>query len=842
MTDRIDDALRYVPVDDRDAWVAAGMAIKSELGDEGFAVWDSWSQESDTYNANDAKATWRSIRPGGGITIASLYFMAKEHGWTPTNGMYQAPSPEETAARKRLAEERRAREEAEIAREAAETARKAIAVWKAAKAAGTDHPYLVRKKVKPTATLREIPAAMAGRLLGYPPKSGGSILSGRLLAAPVKRGDSLATLELIDQNGHKAALAGRGSKAGGFWASGPMPSGDGMTLILAEGVATTLTCAQATEKTGIAALSAGNLLAVARHLRQTYPKVKIVVAADVLKTTGEPDPHAVAAAQEVGGLLAVPGFGPDRDGQTDFNDLACLHGLEAVKAALGAATRVTTKETQEDASEGLVGGLAWPEPQPLTARITPEPYPVDALPATLRLAIEEVGAFVQAPMPLIAASALGALSLAAQAHVDIERATKLKGPVSLYMLTIADSGERKSTADGFFTAPIKEYEAQQRELMKPDIERFEAEMMAWTSEREGILQSIKQAAFKEKPTAELRATLAEHQLLKPVPPRVPRLLVNDETQENLAFGLAKIWPSSAVVSAEAGVVLGGAAMARDSMMRSLAFLNLCWDGASFSVGRRSSESFVVQGARLSVSLQIQEPALRAFFEKSGELARGSGFLARFLLSWPESTQGSRAFVEAPQHWPRLAAYHRRIADLLNHPAPMDENGSLSPAVMTLSAAAKQCWVEYHDVIEAELVSGGELHDVRDIAAKSADCAARLAALFEVFENGFGGTVSQESFESASRIAAWHLSESRRFFGELALPIEMSDAIKLDSWLIEHCHRTNSTVVAKNHVRQHGPLRNGARLDAAIRELVDHDRLRIIKDKRLTLHLNPVLGR
>jgi putative DNA primase/helicase len=49
------------------------------------------------------------------------------------------------------------------------------------------------------------------------------------------------------------------------------------------------------------------------------------------------------------------------------------------------------------------------------------------------------------------------------------------------------------------------------------------------------------------------------------------------------------------------------------------------------------------------------------------------------------------------------------------------------------------------------------------------------------------------------------------------------------------------MVGKNHVRQHGPLRDGARLDAAIRELGELDRLRLEKDgRRLTVHLNPAL--
>jgi putative DNA primase/helicase len=110
----------------------------------------------------------------------------------------------------------------------------------------------------------------------------------------------------------------------------------------------------------------------------------------------------------------------------------------------------------------------------------------------------------------------------------------------------------------------------------------------------------------------------------------------------------------------------------------------------------------------------------------------------------------------------------------------------------------------------------------------------------MFEGG-GGAIGLAAFESASLIAAWHLSEARRFFGELALPAELADAARLDSWLIEHCRQGRTHMVGKNHVRQHGPLRDGARLDTAIRELTELDRLQLVKDgKRLTIHLNPAL--
>lgn len=59
--------------------------------------------------------------------------------------------------------------------------------------------------------------------------------------------------------------------------------------------------------------------------------------------------------------------------------------------------------------------------QPLAVKVEPEPYPLDALPASIRAAVEEVVGFVKAPIPMVASSALAALSLAIQAHADVSK-------------------------------------------------------------------------------------------------------------------------------------------------------------------------------------------------------------------------------------------------------------------------------------------------------------------------------------------------------------------------------------------------------------------------------------
>ncbi len=344
MTDlgTIREALDFIPADERDLWVRIGMAIKSELGESGFGLWDAWSQQASSYNSRDARDVWKSVRADGPITVGTLFHEAKARGWRDQGRDETSPNSR-IADRPQLTTERGMQDSSERERERADTAQKANEIWTVATEpkASHPHPYLARKQVLPVSTLREIEAAVAGTILGYRPRSGGEPLDGPLLVVPVKIDDALSTVELIDSGGRKAALAGRGTKAGGYWAAQPMPEGDGTgeTLLIGEGVATVLSARQATGHLAVAALSSTNLPAVARAARQRFPAAKLVILADLLKTTGEADPYAIKAAQEVGGTLAFPDFGDNRAAdETDFNDMAIWVGSDAVERVVAAAT------------------------------------------------------------------------------------------------------------------------------------------------------------------------------------------------------------------------------------------------------------------------------------------------------------------------------------------------------------------------------------------------------------------------------------------------------------------------------------------------------------------------
>ena len=651
----------------------------------------------------------------------------------------------------------------------------------------------------------------------------------RLLIPMRDTSGAVQSLQTITPDGEKRFHSG-GKVTGCYFGIGKPDD----LVIVCEGFATGASIRESTGHGVAVAFNAGNLQPVAVALHSKYPALKIIIAADDDHlTTGNPGmTKARAAAQAVGGFLAVPSFPADRpDKATDFNDLHQLAGVGAVRGCIEAA-----------AACGTAGAGDWPELQPLVAHIEAQEYPVDSLPAAVRCAVLEVAGFVKAPIPLIATSALAALSLAIQAHTDVQRAEKLHGPCGLFMLAIADSGERKSTCDGFFTRAIKDYEARQQEAAKPLITAHKSEHDAWEAQRSGLKEKIKALAKDGKPSAAQVRELHDLDKDEPRPPRVPRLVYGDATPEALTYALAKQWPSGGVISSEAGSVFGGHGMGADSVMRNLAVLNQLWDGATLPVERRSSESFTVRGARLTMALQVQEATIRTFFANTKGLARGTGFLARFLVSWPASTQGTRNFTEAPANWPALSNFNSRLTLILNRPAPIDDDGALTPAMLTLAPDAKAAWVEFHNAIESELSTGRELHDVRDVASKTADNAARLAALFHTF-TGSIGPIDIEAMEAAARVTLWHLTEAKRFLGELAMPAELVNPARLEKWLIEYCKRESTEKVPTREVQRMGPvcLRDRVTLTAAVQELAELGRARMVQDgKKRLIQIRPEL--
>ena len=168
------------------------------------------------------------------------------------------------------------------------------------------------------------------------------------------------------------------------------------------------------------------------------------------------------------------------------------------------------------------------EPLPL-ARALPRsgPFPITALGDALGAAASAFQEITQAPIDICANAALGVAALAGQAHADIVLPTGEAKPISLYIVTIARSGERKTSVDGRALVPVKEKQAALRQRYQEEIIAYTNVKAAWEAQRKKILNDKKLEFDGQK--AALERLGAE-----PQAPLTPVLVANEPTIEGLA--------------------------------------------------------------------------------------------------------------------------------------------------------------------------------------------------------------------------------------------------------------------------------------------------------------------
>ena len=253
-------ALTYLSSEDRSTWIKAGAALKSEFGENGFAIWDEWSQSAPNYNARDAKSTWKSFKEGR-INIGTLFFEAKRNGFVPA----QRPQPlskEEWQKKREEMQARRLAAERELAAKQEAAKKVANERWEKANGAQINHPYLVKKGINTLAIAKHLRQ------------------EGDNLLVPARQFGQIHGVQTISPDGEKrfnkdAALSGS-SMMFGSWGNAKQNK----EIVLVEGLATGASIHLATGKTVVVCFSANNLEKIAEKLaKQT--DLQVVIGADL---------------------------------------------------------------------------------------------------------------------------------------------------------------------------------------------------------------------------------------------------------------------------------------------------------------------------------------------------------------------------------------------------------------------------------------------------------------------------------------------------------------------------------------------------------------------------------
>jgi len=450
------------------------------------------------------------------------------------------------------------------------------------------------------------------------------------------------------------------------------------------------------------------------------------------------------------------------------------------------------------------------EKRPLFRELPQPPiFPSDAL-GPLKAAALAIQSRTQAPIEICAQSVLAAATLAVQAHIDVELPGGGIKPVVNMFVSIAESGERKTSVDKIALAPVRDMESQWNRENKLATADYENRLVAWKTARSGV----------KKGTADDIVAALGQIGLEPVVPPHPMLVCSDVTPEALVLHLEKGRPMAGLFTAEGGILVGGAAFTDESRMRTAALLNGLWDGEPIRRQRVGTGTTFLPGRRCCAHIMMQQVVADRLLGDS--MLDGMGMLARMLVVAPESTAGSRLFKhDEPENAAILQAYNDRIVSLLEmEPVTNDLNDrELVPRVLPLDADASEEWIVFHDQCEEAICKSGALVTIKAFAAKLAEHAGRLAAVLTMYSDPQARTVPHWAMKSGVSLAGHFAMEILRLHGGASIPMPLRHAQKLLEWW----QRRDDPILHLAKIYQYGPsdLRTAKIAKAAVKVLVEH---------------------
>jgi hypothetical protein len=207
---------------------------------------------------------------------------------------------------------------------------------------------------------------------------------------------------------------------------------------------------------------------------------------------------------------------------------------------------------------------------------------------------------------------------------------------------------------------------------------------------------------------------------------------------------------------------------------------------------------------------------------SDPVLRDQGLLSRVLVAAPDSIAGARLYRDPrPEDDLAIRRYTATMLRLLEveWPCEADRPNELSPRQLRLGTQARQMWIEFHDRVEMETRRDGSLAELKDVAGKAAEQAARIAGVLAIVEEPTANEIQALTMKNALELVTWHLNEALRLAKTAGISPKLRNAHLLLDWL----QRTSRKTITAREVQQLGPgrLREKDTITAALDVLRDH---------------------
>lgn len=418
-------------------------------------------------------------------------------------------------------------------------------------------------------------------------------------------------------------------------------------------------------------------------------------------------------------------------------------------------------------------------------------------------AVEEASRELEVSREMSIMCALGAMATACQGHIDVEMPPGNRSPTSLMLLTIAESGERKTTTQKYFFKSINKKNNEAISIHEGALREHRVNHKLWSTQQRHLERMYgKYASLGEAESADAAmCQIEEHLRAEPSPAPSGKFLYEDTTPQALVQFLYENSPHGCLLTSEANSIFNG------KVLNELDKLNTLWDGGSVIVDRLSREPITLEDARLTFSLMAQPSVISNFMGRRGEEARGTGFLARFIVVRPRSMAGSRSFNQRSAQ-PRHAAFNDRINELMEIQKPETQQ------VLRFSEPAKRKWILINEFIEKEMNDKRKYRYLKDHASKLLDNTSRIAAIIHAFERSSSKNIEIDLFTLEY---SWTLAQicSEHFIKNLASePQIVTDTCELANYLLRTAWED-----PRNNIRDEGDP--GARMHESRSRIPKH---------------------
>ncbi len=418
-------------------------------------------------------------------------------------------------------------------------------------------------------------------------------------------------------------------------------------------------------------------------------------------------------------------------------------------------------------------------PRPLTRPLPmATPFPTDALGPVLKPAADAIHRLTQAPYAICAQSVLAAATLCVQGLKDIQLPTSQVKPLSCFFLSVAATGERKSSCDLFALEPVRKHEEKMRAGYKQDHQD-------WINKKE-VYDKLRTDILRDKKlhrTAEQKESAIGQLGPSPKAPWLPSMTCQEPTLEGLFLFMAQSLPSVGLFNGEGGQFIAGHGMNEESKVRTATGLSHFWDGTPVDRTRATDGYMLLAGKRLTIHLMAQPDIAAEML--SDRILLDQGLLSRFLVTAPDSAAGTRFFRER-DHATQTALdnYSRHMTGILACDLPVGEEGSdvLKPQTMLFTEAARQLWIEFVNAIEVQLTPGGSLDNVRGLANKIPEHAARLGGVLTMAEDPESVFLDVPGLQNGITLAEYYLEEAMRLYSVSKVQYKLRLAQKALDWM------------------------------------------------------------